>query len=202
MRTSTRNSRCDAASIKSCAVNHGVSERAVRSWRLNDDPRWRAWLAKSARAGEQLECFSDAANIPSDPSTEAEAARVRFALLSRLVDQATTRGEVAGLPVLLKSAQECQRLLAGCRDAENAWLVQRRELIPRSDFMEIKTRYLEPLMTVLKAQPSEVAAECNPDDPEKAAEALRDWLQTRFKRHFKDAVAGVDRALEETPEHE
>lgn len=199
MRTSNRNSRIDAASIKSCAAHHGVSERAVRQWRLTDDTRWRAWLARSARAGEQLEVFSGVAEVQSDPSTEAEAARIRFALLSKLVDQATARGEVAGLPVLLKSAQECQRLLAGCREAEAEWLTRQRKLIPRSEVDEMRRSMIEPLIIVVKNMPSEISTECNPEDPHRAESALRWWLENRFEGHFHAAVAAAKEILEPQP---
>lgn len=200
MRTSTRNSRIDAASIKSCAAHHGVSERAVRQWRLTDDTRWRAWLARSARAGEQLEVFSGVGEVPSDPSTEAEAARIRFALLSKLVDQATARGEVAGLPVLLKSAQECQRLLAGCREAEAEWLTRQRKLIPRAEVQEMRQTMIEPLIQVVKAMPGEIARECNPDDPHRAEAALHWWLEHRFEGHYHAAVAAAKEILETQPQ--
>ena len=200
MRTSSRNSRADAASIKSCAVHHGVSERAVRQWRLNDDPRWRAWLARSARTAEQLEVFSGVSEVKSDPSTEAEAARVRFGLLTKLVDQATARGEVAGLPVLLKSAQECQRLLASCREAEAAWMERQREMIPRAEFREWIQRHLAALIDVVTMMARDVCEEANPNAPDIAFQAIDGWLKTRFETHYKAAVAAVDRMCEMPPE--
>jgi len=186
-----RNSRSDSASIKSCAVHHSVSERAVRQWRLNDDPRWRAWLARSARTAEQLEVFSGVAEVKSDPSTEAEAARVRFGLLTRLVDQATARGEVAGLPVLLKSAQECQRLLASCREAEAAWMERQHELIPRTEHREWVRSHLGGLVDVITMLARDVCEDANPSAPDIAFEAIDKWLKTRFKTHFEAAVAAA-----------
>lgn len=184
-----RNSRLDASSIKSCAASHGVSERAVRSWRLNDDPRWRAWLARSARTAEQLEVFAGVGEVKSDPSTEAEAARVRFGLMTNLVDRAVARGEVAGLPVLLKSAQECQRLLAGCREAEAEFLTRQRALIPRKEFREWVRRHLGALVDVVGMMPRDVCEAANPTSPDLAFMAIDGWLKTRFKAHYEEAVA-------------
>lgn len=191
-----RNSRSDSATIKSCAVHHSVSERAVRQWRLNDDPRWRAWLARSARTAEQLEVFSGVAEVKSDPSTEAEAARVRFGLLTRLVDQATARGEVAGLPVLLKSAQECQRLLASCREAEAAWMERQREMIPRAEFRKWIQSHLAALLDVVTMMSRDVCEDANPNAPDIAFQAIDAWRKTRFETHFKAAVAAFDRMCE------
>ena len=191
-----RNSRIDSAAVKSCAVHHSVSERAVRQWRLNDDPRWRAWLARSARSAEQLEVFAGVGEVKSDASSEAEAARVRFGLMTRLVDQAVARGEVAGLPVLLKSAQECQRLLAGCREAEAEFLARQRELIPRTEFKEWVRRHLGGIVDVITMMAKEVCEDANPSAPDVAFEAIDGWLKTRFKTHYEEAVAVSDQMCE------
>ena len=191
-----RNSRIDSAAVKSCAVHHSVSERAVRQWRLNDDPRWRAWLARSARSAEQLGVFAGVGEVKSDASSEAEAARVRFGLLSRLVDKAVARGEVAGLPVLLKSAQECQRLLAGCREAEAEFLARQRELIPRTEFKEWVRRHLGGIVDVITMMAKEVCEDANPSAPDVAFEAIDGWLKTRFKTHYEEAVAVSDQMCE------
>ena len=191
-----RNSRIDSAAVKSCAVHHSVSERAVRQWRLNDDPRWRAWLARSARSAEQLEVFAGVGEVKSDASSEAEAARVRFGLMTRLVDQAVARGEVAGLPVLLKSAQECQRLLAGCREAEAEFLARQRELIPRTEFKEWVRRHLAGIVDAIAMMAKEVCREANPSAPDIAQAAVERWRTTRFQSHFEAAVAAAAQMCE------
>ena len=187
-----RHSRSDAASILNCAQHHGVSARAVREWRRKDDPRWRAWLARAARSVEQLDAFAQAQDSPTDPSSETEAARRRFAILSRMVDEATGRKEVSGLPVLIRAAQEAQRLLQSCRAAEVEWLEARRRSIPVEEFHEYKTRYLEPLLAILKNLPQEAAESANPERPDIAMEALQHWLENRFRAHWQEARAAMD----------
>lgn len=192
-----RNSRADSASIKNCAAHHGITERAVRTWRLKDDPRWKAWLARSARSATQLDAFAVAGDIPTDPASEAEAARRRFVLLTKMVDEATARGEVAGLAVLIRSAQEAQRLLAACRTAESEWRERSRLLIPAADWLEFKERLLEPLFLLLKNMPSEACLAANPDRPDLAQQALSDWLTSRLRPHMDDALSGIVAAVQQ-----
>lgn len=185
-----RHSRSDSATIKSCAASHGVSERAVREWRRKDDPRWKTWLVRSAKSATQLDAFAQPE--ATDPASEAEAARRRFAALQKMVDDAVARGEVAGLPVLLRSAQEAQRLLAGCRAAEAEWLSQTRRQVPISQVLEMKERFLAPLFEVLKTLPLEIAEAANPERPDIAREAVQHWLSHRFKPAFTDAVSAIE----------
>jgi len=198
-----RHSRADSATIKSCASHHGVSERAVRDWRNKDDPRWRAWLARSARVtAEQLDAFAAIDGEASTPATEAEAARRRFVLISRMIDEATARHEISGLPVLLRSAQESQRLLQGCRAAEAEWLLQQKRAIPISEVQAIKEQFIVPLFETVKRIPIEVAAEANPGDPSRATGALTDWLENRFRPAFEAARAEIQKAATPIPQTE
>jgi hypothetical protein len=195
-----RHSRSDSATIKNCATAHGVTERAVRAWRTKDDPRWRAWLARSARLTvEQLDAFASAGGQATTPEDETEAARRRFIALSKMVDEATARGEVAGLPVLLRSAQESQRLLQGCRAAEAEWRLLQKKSVPVSEVREFKERFLFPLFEVWRQLPQEVAAEANPSDPHLAAEALRRWLQARLRPAAEVAMAEIDKTSTPSP---
>jgi len=187
-----RHSRCDSGAIQSCAAHHGVTPRAVRDWRKNDDPRWRAWLSRAARSVEQLDAFAQAQDSPTDPTSETEAARRRFAILSRMVDEATSRKEVSSLPVLIRAAQEAQRLLQSCRAAEVEWQEARRRTIPVSEFHDYKARFIEPMMAVLKNLPLEAAETSNPERPDLAREALEHWLQNRFRAHWQEAQAALD----------
>lgn len=43
-----RHTRLHAQLVKACAEHHGVSPRAVRTWRAENDPRWAAWCAQKA----------------------------------------------------------------------------------------------------------------------------------------------------------
>jgi hypothetical protein len=191
-----RNSRADSASIKNCAAHHGITERAVRTWRLKDDPRWKAWLARSARSATQLDAFAVAGDIPTDPASEAEAARRRFVLLTKMVDEATARGEVAGLAVLIRSAQEAQRLLAACRSAESEWRERSRLLIPASEWVRFREEILEPLFLVMKNMPSEACMAANPESPDVAQQALNDWLTNRLRPHMVDVFSSIDAAVQ------
>ena len=94
--------------------------------------------------------------------------------------------------MLLKSAQECQRLLAGCRDAEAGWLERKKELIPRAEVLDWQRRFVEPLVSVIKMMPGEICSEVNPADPDHAAEVLERWMLSRFKIHYHDAIDAVD----------
>jgi hypothetical protein len=191
-----RHSRSESGMIKSCAASHGVSERAVREWRRRDDPRWKTWLVKSAKSATQLDAFAETTEAVTDPSTEAEAARRRFVALSKMLDSATARGEVAGLPVLLRAAQEAQRLLQGCRTAEAEWLEQTRRQIPVKEVREFKDRFLFPLFEILKSLPLEAAESANPERPDIAREALEHWLRSRFRPHFEELKSAVQKIQE------
>jgi hypothetical protein len=195
-----RHSRSDSATIKNCATAHGVTERAVRSWRVRDDARWRAWLARSARASsEQLDAFASAGGQATTPASETEAARRRFLALTKMVDQSTARGEVAGLPVLLRSAQESQRLLQGCRAAQTEWELQKKMVVPVSEVRALKELFIQPIFETWRRMPMEAAPEANPSDPHLAAEALQRWLQARLRPAVEAAMAEIDKTSTPSP---
>jgi hypothetical protein len=195
-----RHSRSDSATIKNCATAHGVTERAVRAWRTKDDPRWRAWLARSARVtAEQLDAFASAGGQATTPEDETEAARRRFIALSKMVDEATARGEVTGLPVLIRSAQESQRLLQGCRAAEAEWRLLQKKSVPVFEVRALQEQFISPLLETWRRMPMEAAVEANPEAPEKAAEALQRWLQTRLRPAVDAALAEIQKTSMPSP---
>jgi hypothetical protein len=154
-------------------------------------------MARAARsATHQFDAFAVAGDIPTDPASEAEAARRRFVLLTRLVDEATARGEVAGLAVLIRSAQEAQRLLAACRSADLEWQERRRLLIPAAEWQGFKDGILEPLFLLLKNMPSEACVAANPESPDLARMALADWVTNRLRPHMADALSAVAAAVQ------
>lgn len=185
-----RHSRSESATIASCAASHGVTPRAVREWRRRDDPRWKAWLVRSAKTAVQLDALADPET--SDPSTEAEAARRRFAVLQKMLDEATARGEVAGLPILLRSAQEAQRLLSSCRTAEAEWELQQHRVVRIEEVADLKDRFLIPLLDLLKSLPDEIAEAANPERPDIAREALSHWMANRFRVAWQESYSAIE----------
>ena len=189
-----RHSRQDSSSIKNCAVHHGVSERAVRAWRVNSDPRWREWQTRQARSGCQLETFLGHDATASTPESEAENARVRFLALQRLCDQATAQGNIAGLPVLLKSAEAAQKLLRECRTAADEWRVRRRELIAGETLRELIGGYLLPVRTMIQQLPLETAVLIDPVAPGRVTEILSEWIQNRLAGLIAEAQDAITAA--------
>lgn len=193
-----RHSRQDSSSIKNCAVHHGVSERAVRSWRVNSDPRWREWQTRQARSACQMEAFLGHDATESTPESECENARVRFLALQRLCDQATGQGNIAGLPVLLKSAEAAQKLLRECRSAADEWRVRRRELITGESLRQLVTNYIVPVKTMIGQLPRETALLIDPSNPARVIEVLQEWIFNRLDGLLADAEGGIIAAT--TPE--
>lgn len=170
--------------MKNCAVHFGVSVRAVREWRRKDDVRWREWQTRQARSAVQMEAMLGHNAAESTPDTETEAARVRFVALQALCDQAVARGDVAGLPVLLKSAEGAQKVLQACRAAGDEWKQRRRELIPAREVHEFVERYMVPIREMIDQGPGEIAQAIGHP---KLTEAIAHWFQTRLATLAADA---------------
>ena len=146
--------RAESASIKNCAAAHGVGERAVRQWRAKRDPRWIAWQAKEARAVSQPELAVGC--VTTSPESEEQAAAGRFVALQRLVDSAMAGGNHTGLPILLKNAQEAQKLLAGCRAAAIDHATATGRLIPRSQVEPALIEYASNVKSRLQLLPDRI----------------------------------------------
>lgn len=191
-----RSTRAEAAAIRECAVAFGVSDRAVRSWRRANDPRWVKFL--SARAGSslgQLEASAFRTDLEtSDPPSEERAALRRFKLLEAEITRAMDRGELGSVPVITRAASDAHKLLCSCREAAEAWRIRRREMVSAAEIRELRERYLEPIYAALKYLPAEAAEQCNPGNPLQAREALVQWLQGRFEPHFNEARRAFDEA--------
>jgi hypothetical protein len=197
-----RSTRAEAAAIRECARSHSVSDRAVRQWRRANDPRWLKFL--SARAGlqcGQLEAEALRTDLEhSTPEDEERAALRRFKLLETEISRALSRGELGSVPVITRAAGDAHKLLSMCRAATREWKVQRRELVPLEEITRLRERAIEPLVVCLKNMPAEVAAACNPTDPDHARAVLTDWLQNRLRKDFQAAQAAFAEAATPAPE--
>jgi hypothetical protein len=105
-----RNSRHESALIEECAAAHSVSVRAVRNWRVKDDPRWREFIRSRAQDSTFAFARPEAAAKPMTPEETELAAAVRHARLSLLCDKTEEAGNFNSLGALLKAASEAHKL--------------------------------------------------------------------------------------------
>ena len=182
--------------MKECAAAHGVSPRAVTAWRRGGDARWVRFLAN--RAGEnigQLEAHSLRVDMEkSTPDEEEKAATRRFKLLDMEISRAIDRGELGSIPVITKAASEAFKLLVQTRESALQWRVLNRSLITGEALREITVRYLQPLQSLLKGLPSELATQLDPTCPARASQILEDWLLSRVQPALDEAGRALDQA--------
>jgi hypothetical protein len=105
-----RNSRHESALIEECATAHSVSVRAVRNWRVKDDPRWREFIRSRAQDSTFAFARPEAAAKPMTQEETEHAAAVRHARLSILCDKTEESGNFNSLGALLKAACEAHKL--------------------------------------------------------------------------------------------
>ena len=105
-----RNSRHESALIEECATAHSVSVRAVRNWRVKDDPRWREFIRSRAQDSTFAFARPESAAKPMTPEETEHAAAVRHARLSILCDKTEESGNFNSLGALLKAASEAHKL--------------------------------------------------------------------------------------------
>jgi hypothetical protein len=169
-----RFSRRDAALVKACATAHGVGERAVRQWRINDDPRWNTFLVSRARMQELPICTAqDPTTIT--PADEESAALRRFDMLQKLCDTAIERQDNLSLTPLLKSTHEAHRLLEQVRRARLAHEEASGKLVDRNAAREVMLRFFELSRGKIERLPESHAKRCNPTDPDVAMIVLEEW---------------------------
>lgn len=113
-----RNSRADSELIRECATAHGVSDRAVRNWRNNDDARWRVFLQRRAQDATTQLSFAQPESKPVvlTPDIEEENAARRYALIDSAATQAAMCGDSAKLPTLIKIATDAHNQLDRLRE--------------------------------------------------------------------------------------
>jgi hypothetical protein len=171
--------RAEAASIKNCAAANGVKERAVRAWRAKRDPRWLAWKVKEVRSATQGEL----GGLPVNTSPEAEeaAAAGRFVALTNMVDSALGGGNQSGLPLLLKSAQEAQKLLQGCRAATLEHRKATGDLVSRADVMGAFLAWQTPIAAVLNSLPERLSSEFPPESSMQIAATAKVVISTEMR---------------------
>jgi hypothetical protein len=105
-----RNSRHESALIEECASAHSVSVRAVRNWRVKEDPRWREFIRSRAQDATFSFARPEASAKPMTPEETELAAAVRHARLSILCDKTEDAGNFNSLGALLKAASEAHKL--------------------------------------------------------------------------------------------
>lgn len=184
MSTPSRHSRYDAPLVKACAAEHGVSERAIRAWRRNADPRWSAFLHSRARdsalPGIPTAGIEEAANKLLNPAEEEQAAARRLAAVQALIDGALASKDSVTLPGLLRAGVEASKMLREARNSRQAWDLSSGRLVPRSEVEELRRRFIEPLGNVIRNMPAEVGPKANSFDPAFGIRVCEEWLRHRF----------------------
>lgn len=127
-----RNTRADSELIRECATAHGVSDRAVRNWRNNEDPRWRAFLQRRAQDATVQLAFAPSIPAPLilSPEIEEENAARRYALIDQAATAAAMSGDAAKLPTLIKIATDAHRQLDVVRENNLAHKERTEKVIP------------------------------------------------------------------------
>lgn len=159
-----RNSRIDAGLIEECARDHQVTPRSVRTWRLNEDRRWREWLQK--RAGQQsrlpsLDFVTEAAGKITPEDEEAQALR-RYLALTELCDSAIARGDQVSVVPLLRSAEQAHRTLQVVRENRLAYGEKTGRLLDRDDAMQFFLSKLSHIRDLMILMPGIMAHRIDP----------------------------------------
>lgn len=178
-----RRTRAAADLVRSCALAHSVSTRAVRKWRESSDPRWRAFVAeRAALASQPALGLAPASMTPAD---EEVAAAARFRALTALADEAVQRGDAACAERLLRAAEASHRILLACRSARTEHEATTGQLAAA----EVQ-RVVDMTRAVARAvsdMPARCAAEANPQNPAVALAALRRWHREIFGAALREA---------------
>jgi len=168
-----RQSSLDAALIAECARAHSVSPRSVRTWRIKQDPRWRAWVQR--RAADQARFTEIDFNVEGDKLTaaqEEDQALRRYAALASLCDAAIARGDNTSLQPLLRSAEQAHRLLYAIRENRASFEERTGQLIPAEEVRAMFHRTITPVKDALEAMPSILAVQIDPTDPSRVAQII------------------------------
>jgi hypothetical protein len=169
-----RQSSLDAALIVECAKAHSVSSRSVRTWRIKQDPRWRAWVQRRASdQGRFTEIDFEVAGDKLTPAQEEEQALRRYAALASLCDAAIARGDNTSLQPLLRSTGEAHKLLYAIRENRAAYEERMRDLVPASEVTELFRSRIEPVKAALQAMPKFLASQIDPVHPDPIEDMIR-----------------------------
>ena len=185
-----RQSRLESSLIEECARSHGVTPRAVRTWRLKDSPKWRAWVQR--RAVDQTRFPSLDFDTTSDvltPAQEEEQALRRYGALASLCDAAIARNDNTSLQPLLRSAGEAHKLLYAIRENRTAYEERRRHLIPIAEAQDSLRKTIETVKGQMEVLPSFVAHQIDPVDPRRVEEILEVEVN-RILRSAAEAQSG------------
>jgi hypothetical protein len=180
-----RQSSLDAALIAECARAHSVSTRSVRTWRIKQDPRWRAWVQR--RAADQArftEIDFDAGSEKLTPAQEEDQALRRYAALASLCDAAIARNDNTSLQPLLRSAEQAHRLLYAIRENRASYEERTGQLIPVAEVTAVFQRSSEQVKVELEAMPGLLANQIDPTDPGR----VQDIIEVEVQRILRAAA--------------
>ena len=169
-----KRSRADAALVVECARVHGVSPRAVREWRKNQDPRWGAFIHSQAKQSSFLP-LAEVMPLLTLEQEEEGAAR-RYAALSALADAAISRQDTALLPGLLRSAGEAHSKLHKVRENVRNTRAAEGRLVPRAEAFVAAESVVRLIRHAVVNLPDEVLPDLESENPEKVREILTEWV--------------------------
>ena len=170
-----KRSRSDAALVVECARLHGVSPRAVRDWRKNQDARWGAFIHSQAKQSSFLPAAVDMQPILTLEQEEEGAAR-RYAALSALADAAISRQDTALLPGLLKSAGEAHSKLHKVRENVRNTRAAEGSLVPRDQAFAAAESLVHLLRRAVVSLPDDVLPDLESENPEMVRGILTEWV--------------------------
>jgi hypothetical protein len=188
-----RSTRAESHLVKQCALEHGISDRSVRAWRAQGDPRWQKFVASRTvqRVGAlELPALRAAGSVTS-PVTEEAFAGQRLVVMQQELDAVIERGESSSVPVLVKAVTECQKLLHICRVNRLEYEERNGTLVKKQAASAFIMRTLGPIQDALKNMPTELGGVCNPQRPDVAIQALESWLFDRLFPRIREALAEV-----------
>ena len=199
-----RRSRSDAALVTECARVHGVSPRAVREWRKNQDSRWGSFIHAQAKQSSFLPVAADVLPILTLEQEEEGAAR-RYAALSALADAAIARQDTALLPGLLKSAEQAHTKLHKVRENVRNTRTAAGALVSREQAFSAADIAVRRLRKLIMTLPEDVLPDLESENSEKVKSVLMEWvaltlgeiaeevavLEKRFPLDVKRAIAAL-----------
>jgi hypothetical protein len=186
-----RYGRIDSPLIKGCAAEHNVSERAVRAWRRNNDPRWQAYIhSRAQQSGLPGIVPADVAAEAEqllDPEAELMAAARRLAAVQRLCDKSLESRDGVALQSLLRSAGEASKVLAQARAQAADHRQRMGALRPASDFTHLKS-LVQKMLGFVASMPTELCGRLQNVDSGIAHEILQEWVEHRFSPEWEAAI--------------
>lgn len=173
------------------ATKLNVSRMTVSKWKARGMPvgdlgKAKVWLAQNvssfkreAKAEKDLKPLGKP-STPHSPQDDLWGARLDRARANereadRLLQQAIQGGKVGQIQPLLKAHTDAIKAIASAEELAYAAEVKAGDMVHRDSVKSMLEQLLRPLREALDKLPLNERTNCNPDHPEIAERALKEW---------------------------